>query len=100
MRLAGISYAHRLSAATRSARRAHGEQELYTSAHLSVAETSFLIACPNSALGLIDRATLREDARQAMPRSVAGHRPVTQLVVELGIGHHQMVEIRAQPDRQ
>src|SRR6266702_6966812 len=68
-------------------------QELNLLPTLSVAENLFLNRLPKRGLGWIDRATLREDARQAMAQVGLDAIDPDTLVGELGIGHQQMVEI-------
>jgi ribose transport system ATP-binding protein len=68
-------------------------QELNLLPTLSVAENLFLNRLPRRALGWIDRATLREDARHAMAQVGLDAIDPDTLVGSLGIGHQQMVEI-------
>jgi len=68
-------------------------QELNLLPTLSVAENLFLNRLPRKALGWIDRAKLREDAREAMAQVGLEAIDPDTLVGELGIGHQQMVEI-------
>jgi ribose transport system ATP-binding protein len=93
MQLGGISYAP----TSRSDAEALGVrmvmQELNLLPTLSVAENLFLNRLPQRGLGWIDRATLREDARQAMAQVGLDAIDPDTLVGELGIGHQQMVEI-------
>src|SRR5882757_3568402 len=93
MQLGGISYAP----TSRSDAEALGVrmvmQELNLLPTLSAAENLFLNRLPQRGLGWIDRATLREDARQAMAQVGLDAIDPDTLVGELGIGHQQMVEI-------
>src|SRR6195952_2193005 len=71
-------------------------QELNLLPTLSVAENLFLNRLPQRKgfkFGWIDRAALREDARQAMAQVGLDAIDPDTLVGELGIGHQQMVEI-------
>jgi ribose transport system ATP-binding protein len=68
-------------------------QELNLLPTLSVAENLFLNRLPRKGFGWIDRAKLRDDAREAMAQVGLEAIDPDTLVGELGIGHQQMVEI-------